>query len=174
MELFGFLRRRRAPARTPIAILSFNRPDYLVQVLDSLKAQPDGLQGREIALFQDGPISPSTGRAQCDPEDCKRNIELFRTRFPHGRVFDSKTNLGIALNIDRAERFVFETLGAEAGMFFEDDMVLSPFYLTVLERLIDLAKADERIGYVAAFGNFQATRDRQLPNIRDVRPLHLL
>ena len=29
----------------------------------------------------------------------------------------------------------------------------------VLERLIDLALADERIGYVAAFGNWKATRD---------------
>ena len=41
-------------AKTPIAILSFNRPDYLDQTLRSLAAQTDeSLVDREIHLFHE-------------------------------------------------------------------------------------------------------------------------
>ena len=79
-------------------------------------------------------------------------------RFPNGAVFESNDNLGIAMNFDRAERYVFEILSADAAIFFEDDMIISPVYLEVLGRLIERALEDERIGYVAAFGNFAAPR----------------
>ncbi len=158
----------------PIAILSFNRPDHLKQVLDSLLAQRDGLGDRPVALFQDGSFSPTLQQHHDDPDVMSECVRLFRERFPRGSVFESEVNLGIALNYERAARYVFEKLGAPAGMFFEDDLVLGPVYITVLQRLIELAVADERIGYVAAFGNFQATEEEQQAAPRKLRPLHLL
>ena len=158
----------------PIAIMSFNRPDYLAQLIDPLMAQRGGVAGRRIALFQDGFWSPTMNARHADPALIRRCVDVFCDRVPQGEVFESDTNLGIAMNIDRAERFVFETVGASAGIFFEDDLVLGPVYLTVLEHLIKLALADERIGYVAAFGNVQASPEQQLENARKLRPLHLL
>lgn len=159
----------------PILILSFNRPRYLQQVLDSLKSQESiDLSERRVALFQDGSWSPSLKKHHTDQSLISENISLFKAQFPHGTVFDSEVNLGTALNIDRAERYAFEELGAPAAVFLEDDLVLGSSYLKVLEKLIGFALEDERIGYVAAFGNFQAPKEIQIERQRLLRPLHLL
>lgn len=159
----------------PIAIISFNRPSYLAQMLDTLKTQHNGnLENRVIALFQDGAWSHSLQRFKADEKDIKKCIDIFLERFPSGQVFDSEINLGIANNIDRAERFVFETLEAPAGIFFEDDLVLGHSYLTVLQHLIGIALKDERIGYVACFGNHKSSRETQIAHQHLLCPLHLL
>jgi predicted O-methyltransferase YrrM len=158
----------------PVVIVSYSRPDYLDAVLRSLRDQKDvDLQGRPIALFQDGWID-AAGRNTIDPAVPARCVDIFRALFPQGQVFGGEANLGTALNIDRAERFVFESCNAPAGIFLEDDMVLGHAYLAVLETLIGHALEDERIGYVAAFGNFQAPLAKQLLNPRRLRALHLL
>ena len=67
-SLINHLRPQTAPQSTgtalarsnPIAILSFNRPHYLSQVLDSLLAQT-ALGDRAVLLFQDNAVSPFTG-----------------------------------------------------------------------------------------------------------------
>lgn len=135
---------RMEPTTSPLAVIAFNRPHYLRPVLDSLAMQ-DRPAGR-IALFQDGP------RQTSDEAAIAANIDLFKTRFPHGEVRLAEHNLGVGLNIDRAERWLFEELAAPAGMIFEDDMVVAPAYLGSLEALLALAQADDRIGYAACYG----------------------
>lgn len=136
------------PARpAPIAILSYNRPDYLRPVLESLRGQTALGDPARVHLFQDGGRedgSHAEERAAC--------IAAFAEMFPGGVLMESPANLGIALNFDRAERHVFEALDAEVGYFFEDDMVLSPHYLAALDAMADYALREPRIGYVAAYG----------------------
>jgi hypothetical protein len=164
----------QASLSLPIAILSFDRPEYLAKTLSSLQAQTKPLGDRQITLFQDGSWSPSMNKHHCDPALCRQCVSIFRDQFPSGTVFESDINLGSVFNYERAERYVFETLNASAAIFLEDDLILGRAYITVLERLIDLALEDERIGYVAAFGNWKATREQQLRNTRKLRPMHLL
>jgi predicted Ser/Thr protein kinase/methylase of polypeptide subunit release factors len=147
----------------PIAVISFNRPHLLEQVLRGLREQTSPPDPAGAYLFQDG--------GQHSAPEC---VGIFKKIFPQGRAFVADTKLGVGLNSDRAERFVFETLGAECGIFFEDDVLAGPAYLTVLNRLIELALADERIGYVAAYGNYRATPQQQLQNARKLRPLRSL
>jgi hypothetical protein len=128
----------------PIAILSFDRPQYLDAVLISLKAQTKPID--RIILFQDGPKSASTNHC----------VQLFQTQFPQGVVRQSAVNLGVARNFDRAERYMFEELNTEAAYFFEDDMILSPHYLAMLDRLTDFALAEDKVAYVAAYGKRQS------------------
>ena len=142
----------------PIAIISFNRPDLLAILLDSLKDQKHfDLSNQRIALFQDGWMDQENGNSLIDPSISDECIRIFKERFLNGYVFAGATNLGIAFNIDRAERFIFEELGAEAGIFFEDDLELGHFYLSTLQKFIEQALEDERIGYVSAFGNPRLT-----------------
>ncbi len=145
----------------------------MAATLTSLKKQPT-LGDRKIALFQDGSWSASLKRHHCDPAVCRRNIEVFLEHIPNGTVFDSDVNLGSVFNYERAERYLFEELRSPAAIFLEDDLVLGNAYLTVLERLIELALADERIGYVAAFGNWLLSREQQLQRAGKLRPMHLL
>lgn len=126
----------------PVAVISFNRPDYLLQTLDSLARQTVAID--PMALFQDGP------RQAADAPLIAACVNLFIQRFPSGEVVLSKSNLGPALNIDRAERWIFER--ADQGAIFEDDMALTPHYVATLQAMLDANRDDERIAYVAAYG----------------------
>src|ERR1041385_6908215 len=120
--------------RVPVAVMSFNRPHYLEPVLDSLAAQT-ALTGRAIFLFQDNAVSPHSGKRYADDVDIARCVEMFHRIFPSGTVMLAEHNLGIARNFLRAEEFVFDACENDACYFFEDDMILSPHYLTMMDRI---------------------------------------
>lgn len=155
----------------PIAIMSFNRPGMLERVLVSLKAQTLPVAEQRVHLFQDAARNPFGGTSRATEEDIAACIGVFHRHFPDGVVHEAPHNLGIALNFDRAERFFFETLGAELGIFFEDDMVLSPHYLDALERLSAFALAEEKVGYVAAYGNHRALPEEHARRRREIVPM---
>jgi Domain of unknown function (DUF4214)/Glycosyl transferase family 2 len=144
----------------PIAVMSFNRPDLLTEVLKSLKSQTIGIDESRIYLFQDGAQSRFT-QAHADASLQEECVKRFREIFPNGKALPSPVNLGIALNFDRAERVFFEELRAECGLFFEDDLVLSPYYLEALLQLVDFALAEPLVGYVAAYGDHRASKAKQ-------------
>jgi hypothetical protein len=157
-------------ASQPVAIISFNRPHYLRSVLDSLLAQA-GINGRRVFLFQDNAVSPFSNIRYATDEDVAQCLELFRARFPDGHVFLAPHNLGVARNILRAEKFVFETLASEIAYFFEDDMVLSPHYLTMMDRLSIYAARTDRVGYFSAYGNLVAPVEKQRLHATTMRRL---
>jgi SAM-dependent methyltransferase len=119
----------------------------------------------KVILFQDGYRSKN-GRDITDPRLVERCVELFETIFPGSKIFGSRDNLGVAWNFARAESYLFGELGAEAAYFFEDDLLLSPHYLTVLEALTEIALMEKRIAYVAAYGNHRASllEQKRVPN----------
>jgi hypothetical protein len=145
----------------PIVIMSFNRPAYFAQVIESLKNQKGVEFKGPILLFQDGAVNPVSGKRYAADEDIVANIELFRKAFPEGEIHASADNLGVAMNFDRAERHVFENLDASRAYFFEDDLLLGPYYLKSLDRLAEIAFARPDIGYVAAYGDHRADIETQ-------------
>jgi hypothetical protein len=147
----------------PIAVMSFNRPDYLEAVLQTLVRQVDAyLDQRPIALFQDGCVNPFSEQRRAREEDVIRCEKLFREYVPSGAVHSSPDNLGIALNFERAEEHVFEELDAEAAIFLEDDLILSPHYINSLDHLISVAVANDRIGHVAVYGDHRTALSEQM------------
>jgi hypothetical protein len=155
----------------PIVIMSFNRPAYFAKVIESLQSQKDIEFKGPILLFQDGAVNPFSGRRYASDEEIGANIELFRRAFPEGEVHASSDNLGVALNFDRAERHVFEKLDARRAYFFEDDLVLGPYYLKTLDRLAALAFARPDIGYAAAYGDHRADIETQRRRAGDLTPM---
>jgi predicted SAM-dependent methyltransferase len=137
----------------PIIVMSFNRPRYLEAVLKGLVAQVGcRLSERSISLFQDGAVNRFSGERRAEQSDIDACVQLFQKYFPQGRIFYSNVNVGIALNFERAEKHAFETLNAEAAIFFEDDLEVSPYYLYSLDHFLSRALVDERVGYVAVYG----------------------
>ncbi len=152
-------------------LLAFDRPALLAKVAESLAAQQPTLDPARVHLFLDGAYCPHRDALVADPAQVDRTALAFRRIFPAGQVHRAPHNLGVAFNYDRAERFAFETLGAEVGYFFEDDLVLSPHYLATLDRLAALALQDERIAYVAAYGDHTLDVAAQQAAQRQLRPL---
>ncbi|WP_296175478.1 class I SAM-dependent methyltransferase [uncultured Brevundimonas sp.] len=149
----------------PIAVMSFNRPTLLRQVLTSLATQSVPVDPTSVYLFQDG---PQRG------DDSKKHIEcvdVFNEIFPRGNAIVSQENLGVALNFDRAERFFFEDLKSTYAIFFEDDLLLSNHYIKAIEQMVAFAIEDERIAYVSAYGDHRASSEEQSNRIGDIIPM---
>ena len=69
----------------PIAVYSYNRPNYLHQTLQALQPQTNGA---EVFLFQDGPIN--------HPQDVTavtNSINVFKKFFPNSKTFESPIKL---------------------------------------------------------------------------------
>jgi len=154
----------------PIAILSFDRPLYLQAVLRSLRNQIR--EGHPVFLFQDGNNNPYSGHRRGDAAHVKACVEVFQKIIPWGTTICSDRNIGIAENYERAEQHLFTTLKANAGLFLEDDMVLSPNYLSVTRQLLHLAISDSRIAYVSAYGNFWASLSEQCARRSELIHIH--
>lgn len=155
----------------PIAILSYNRPELLNLFLETLKKQTLIAPDANIHLFQDGPSShpSSVESVRAAQNEC---VDVFLKSFPGGKVHYSEHNLGIGMNFDRAERYIFESIEADVGVFFEDDMMLSPYYISALNQLISFAMKESRIAYVAAYGNHTQTPELQARSARKVVQMH--
>jgi len=142
------------PLSGPIVIFSFDRPEYLGRLCASLKTQrhvviPEG----SIYLLQDGAVSPYSGVRVAEDDAIAACVAVFREHFPGGVVMQSPGNLGIAQNIRRGERLVFETLDREIGYFFEDDLEMGPLYMHMMEELYAALRPLPNIGYFAAYGD---------------------
>lgn len=155
----------------PIVVISFSRPHYLAQVLDSLAAQT-ALNSRPVYLFQDNAVSPHTGKRFVSDEVIAACVDVFRARCPRGEVFLAPHNLGVARNFLRAEEFAFRERGHDAAYFFEDDMVLSPHYLTMMDR-IHAGMDKDRVGYFAAYGDRNLSLAAQRDRAREMQRLGL-
>lgn len=137
----------------PIGIMSFDRPDYLETVLQTVVRQLGyGGWTPRFFLFQDGSQDEKSGTAYADPDQIRESVAVFKRYLPEGNVVLAPFNLGVAHNFDRAERLFFVDHAYEAAVFLEDDMPLQPHYMEVLTELIDMAVAHPHIGLVSAYG----------------------
>lgn len=150
------------PKKAPIFVMSFNRPDYLLKVLESLREQVDcDLEQRTIVLFQDGAINQYSNERHAYEYEINNCVEIFKRLFPSKPVMLSPANVGVALNFERAERHGFEEIAADSIIFLEDDLVLGRHYVATIDRLIEIFATDQRVGYVAAYGDHITTIEDQ-------------
>jgi hypothetical protein len=142
---------------TPIIIMSFNRPHFLEPTLQSLLDQrDDAIRDREVHLFQDGAVNRYSHIRYARDEDIDGSVSIFSKAFPKGVIHKSPDNIGIFESFRRAEAFCFRERGFNCAYFFEDDLILSPVYLEVMDELKDWAVAEENVAYFAAYGNYYA------------------
>lgn len=146
-------RESRPPARS-LFLLSFNRPDYLRTTLDSLQHQTD--RNWQIFLCQDGPRADHLDDDLCAIGHC---VELFRERFPEGRIVRKERNMGIGLNMLGAQQHAFKELDLDVAYFFEDDLVLHHRYIEQLVLLEEALRPHQKlVPYFAAYGTVHTVR----------------
>lgn len=146
----------------PVVVMSFNRPELLRRVLQSLKQQTLPVSLSKVHLFQDGARSRFASEGDSFDDELQRAcLDVFQKEIPEGVVHYSEQNLGIALNFERAEQYVFESLKSPLAVFLEDDLILGPRYMEALAQLADFALREERVAYAAVYGNHQASLAEQ-------------
>ena len=92
----GKLDKPPVTASRPIAVMSFNRPHYLQEILYSLRAQTVLIMPDQVFLFQDGYRSKK-GEDITDPRLVERCVQLFETAFPKGKMFIASENLVVKI-----------------------------------------------------------------------------
>jgi tetratricopeptide (TPR) repeat protein len=143
--------------------MSFDRPNYLERVLTSLMNQEGvAVDQDRVFLFQDGGVNKFSKRRHASQDAIAQCIDIFRTLVPSGILMPSYHNLGVALNFERAEKFVFEELSSDIAVFLEDDLELGPHYLKALSGMMRLTLDNNRVGYVSAYGNHQVALSEQI------------
>tara|TARA_R100001594_G_scaffold150112_1_gene210059 strand:- start:1819 stop:2667 length:849 start_codon:yes stop_codon:yes gene_type:complete len=134
-----------------IALISFDRADYIESVLKSLKKQT--FQDFKLYWFNDGLVNKYSWRRAADLTKVTKCCNLAKEYFPDCEIFLSDANIGIAENWRRAEVHMFYDLGLDECVFMEDDLELtSPYYLETLNNMFDAFRDDEEIGMFSAFG----------------------
>ena len=170
-----------------VVVIGYNRPRYFEKVLESLEKNPES-QNLPFFFFLDG--GPESRQAEY-------NEIIEKRKFPLKTVINRDRNLGCGLNIINAREHVFDRLGFDAAMIFEDDMIVSPHYIGLGFRLLRQFPDDcvqcwskciqtrewkmERLGQVST-GKFhfwgyalgRATWDRISPILKEYRSKFLV
>lgn len=145
-----------------VALMSFNRPQYLKKVLQSIEDQIE--DDYKIILFQDGAVNKYSWRKCANKNDIDECISLFKETFPQGETVISPTNIGVAQSFNEAEYLLFDERNCDEVLFLEDDMILSPYYFRIIKKLLDEFRNDERIGMVCAYGDINDSMEHQEKN----------
>ena len=135
---------------TPIILFAYNRPDHTRRVLESLERNPEA-RDSELYVFIDG------SKDSKDDILRKEMISLIISKKwckkVHIKV--SPRNFGISSQIiNRVTQFCKER---GRVIVLEDDTLLSPFFLSYMNKALDKYAAEEKImaisGYMFPVGN---------------------
>jgi hypothetical protein len=141
------------------ALFSFDRPTYLQKVLESIY-QNKATFNYPWFFFQDGNISPAIEAEYGSKEGTYESLRLIHTysslfckkgnKKTAINIYSSPVNQGIAKMKYRAH-FLYDVF--DKVMFFEDDMVISPYYIGLLIRMSRqfpdcIVQANDRTGQI--------------------------
>lgn len=140
---------------SPIAIIAFNRPDSLKAALTSLAANPLADQS-DLFVFVDGPRENKLG------EDEKVNkvkvVAEGATGFRSVTIIASEYNKGLAKSIIDAATKLVNQYGKV--IVVEDDLYLSPSFLTYMNTMLEAYKDDPRVMQVTGYSTVIRRPDR--------------
>jgi len=110
--------------------MSFDRPDYLSQVIESLEKN-DIAKEIDWYFFQDG--FQLDGKAYADQKNIEACVQLaLASKLPIQEIDIAQENCGVARQKQKAHQ-LFDNY--DVVIFFEDDMIVSPYYISLLLRM---------------------------------------
>jgi hypothetical protein len=149
----------------PIGLLLFNRMEYAHKVLESLKSQTLPVDQTKLCISIDG-YAGSTAESQGKPDHTAAIVDMARSFFPNATVLSSTKNIGITEANCLLEDNMLKSHPAATWLgFFEEDYVLSPDYLSIVEQLISAAQPLDDVAMVAATGETLDSEHRDTPGV---------
>ncbi len=146
----------------PIAIVCFNRPARLESVCSSLANQTERPSDEHFHLFPD--------YCAANPQLTEASIQAFRRCFPRGVVHHTHRRHGIPLNILRARETLFDNYDTNCIYVFEDDMVVTSDYLSVMDQLQESFQSVDLVGIFSCHGASRLTAEEQLNRKSEIEP----
>lgn len=156
---------------TAVAVFSFNRPEYLKEILKSLE-ENRLISDIDCYLFQDGAVNQFSGRVIAVEEDIQQCVKLWEeSSLPRKSLIARGANIGMAANFFRATEFLFDEKHYEKVLFFEDDLVVNSNYVRSLLILLDQFQDEKTVGVVMCHGGKprEFTDEERKANMRQIK-----
>jgi len=115
-------RERLIDAKTAIALVAYDRPNYFYQMVQSLALNPEA-KDLPVFVFLDRP------REKKRLEVLQQQSEMAREAFPQCTIIKRPVNFGCGRNIIDVRRQMFDHMGYQRLFLMEDDLIVSPHYL---------------------------------------------
>lgn len=124
----------------PVAICTYNRPNYLDRCLEYLFRSSDIIKDEvPVYVFCDGGIESTQ----------EKNSEVIKKYPCVSEMFYQSENLCIARHMHHIRDVVFNRMNSDRLMFLEDDILVSPHYYTFFNRILDCYEViDPTVGAV--------------------------
>lgn len=132
----------------PIAVIAFNRAKTLKATLESLTANPLADKS-DLFIYIDGPRANKEGEAEKVLQ--VRTVAETATGFKSVTIKASEQNKGLAKSIIGAATELLDKYGTV--IVIEDDLYLSPSFLTYMNTMLDAYKDDPRIMQVSGYSS---------------------
>lgn len=130
--------------KCPVALFAYRRPEHLRRVVESLQANPESPE-TDLFVFSD---AAKTVDAQPSVEAVRsyaRTISGFRTL----TIIEREKNYGLSRSITQGVTALCEKYGRVAVV--EDDVVVSRYFLSWLNRALDKYEFDDRVMSVGCY-----------------------
>ena len=146
--------------RTAILLIGFKRLPYFQQTLESLERNPES-QTLDFHFYLDG------GRESRQDE----LIDMInKSSIKNKHIVCRDSNYGIGRHLIGARRELFDGLGYDRIILFEDDMILSPTYISTVLKISDWAHQYDNVGTVMAYNLNDTGREAQSKDLNKVIP----
>lgn len=127
----------------PVVVFAFRRPDHLCKTLVSLM-RCEGFDESPVIVYCDGP------RDENDVDACMATRELARSMLGEQAEYHfSDVNLGVDRSVIRGVTEVVDRYGR--AIVVEDDLELSPVFLTYMNQGLDRYANDESIFQISGY-----------------------
>jgi len=137
--------------QTPILLITFNRPEHTLRVLEEIKK----VNPQHLFVFQD---APRVGHPS-DSEKCLAVRAVLNEQLDWGcelKTFYTESNLGCGKGPSAAISWFFEHV--EMGIIFEDDCLPHPEFFVYCEQLLLKYRYDQQISFIGG-SSFQGLEE---------------
>ena len=143
-----------------VAVIAFNRPEYLKKLIQSLEQNPESSQ-IPFFFFLDG----GEGNTQIENQSL---VDL--SRIANRNVVLREKNYGCPMNHLEAAKFLFDWCGFKRVVFIQEDLMVSCSYLQTLFRLHDWANEHyANIGTVQLWSYCCLNRSKKMERLTKVQ-----
>ena len=132
------------PDLAPIALFVYCRPDHTKQTVEALLRNPEAASS-DLIVYSDAPANTLAEESVAQVRGYVREITGFRTL----KVIERESNLGLAASIINGVSQQLQLHGQLIVM--EDDLVVSPFFLSFMNEGLRRYVNDERVASIHGY-----------------------
>jgi len=128
----------------PIALFVYNRPEHSLRILESLSQNTLASQS-DLVIFSDAPRTSE----HKDKVTAVRAVVCRVDRFKSVQVIERERNWGLAASIQDGVERICDEQGKV--IVIEDDLVLSPYFLSFVNAALDRYQDESRVMQVSGY-----------------------